>query len=693
MMLARLLAGWLLGCGAFADAATVDDARLRAAERDAANWITHGRTWSEQRFSPLAQIDAKNVARLGLAWSRPLDYERGVEATPLVVDGVMYLSGPWNVVYAFDAADGTPLWKYDPQVDRVRAAEGCCGPVNRGVAVWGGMVYVGTLDGRLLAMDAANGTLRWSVDIFIDDAPGRNITGAPRVVKGRVLIGNGGADMGARGYVSAYDARSGALAWRFFTVPGNPALDFENETLARAAKTWSGDEWWRWGGGGTVWDAMSYDPELDLLYIGVGNSSLYPRARRSPGGGDNLFVSSIVALRPDDGSYVWHFQLAPGEQWDYPATAQLVLIDAKFKGKPRKLLVQVPKHGFVYVLDRRNGKLLSAEKFTRVSWAERYDLASGRPVENPQADYSRNGKPTLVWPGVFGGHNWNPVSWNPRTGMLYFSETRLPSVYAMDPGVGLRERGRRYNTSLDMTAMPGNPQFMAEQANPQGSLIAWDVARARIAWQVEQTLPINGGTLSTAGNLVFHGTTDGRLVAYRADAGTKLWEARTFGAVQGGPVSYAVGGRQYIAAGIGWGGGHSAALADGGTRGGYRNASRITVWTLDAIGQLPAPQRFKGTIAPPPVTADEATLRQGLALYMTHCGYCHGAGSGGVPDLDYMSARTHAQFDNIVRGGLLSARGMPAFSAQLTQEETEAIRQFLAARAAQAVQAGAAHAR
>ncbi|MCG3169837.1 MAG: Quinohemoprotein alcohol dehydrogenase ADH IIB [Pseudomonadales bacterium] len=669
---------------AAADAGRVDDARLRTADEDPANWITHGRTWGEQRFSPLAQIDASNVGRLDLAWSQALEHERGVQTTPLVVDGVLYATGSWSVVYAFDAARGTALWKYDPQVDRVRAAEGCCGPVNRGVAVWGGMVYVGTLDGRLIALDAANGTPRWSADTFIDAAPGRNITGAPRVVKGRVLIGNGGADMGARGYVSAYDARSGELAWRFFTVPGNPALGFENATLAKAAMTWSGEEWWRWGGGGTVWDAMSYDPELDLLYIGVGNSSLFPRARRSPGGGDNLFVSSIVALRPDDGRYVWHFQLAPGEQWDYPATTQLVLIDTVFQGEQRKLLVQVPKHGFVYVLDRENGQLLSAEKFTRVTWASHYDLASGRPVENPEADYSRSGKPTLVWPGALGGHNWNPVSWNPRTGLLYFSETRMPSVFAMDPQVQLRERGRRYNTSLDMSAMLNNPAFMAEQANPRGSLIAWDVARARIAWQVEQPLPINGGTLSTAGNLVFHGATDGRLVAYRADSGEQLWEARTFGAVQGGPVSYAVDGRQYIAAGIGWGGGHSAALADGATLGGWRNASRIGVWTLDGQGVLPEPERFTGAIAAIPVTADEATLQRGVGLFMTHCGYCHGAGSGGVPDLNYMSKDTHARFEAIVRGGLLAARGMPAFAEQLSREEAEAIRQFLAARAAHA---------
>lgn len=669
-------------------AAHVDDARLRSADTDSANWIMHGRTYDEQRFSPLAQIDTASIGRLGLAWSRTLLNDRGMETTPLVVDGVMYVTESWSVVHAFDAATGKLLWTHDPQVERARAAGGCCGPVNRGVAAWGGMVFVGTLDGRLVALDAASGDERWGVDTFIDDAPGRNITGAPRVVKGRVLIGNGGADMGARGYVSAYDARTGELAWRFFTVPGNPALGFENDVMAMAAETWQGDEWWRWGGGGTVWDAMSYDPELDLLYIGVGNSSLYPRSRRSPGGGDNLFVSSIVALRPDDGSYVWHFQLAPGEQWDYPATAQLVLIDAEFDGRLRKLLVQMPKHGFVYVLDRASGKLLSAKPFTRVSWASGYDLATGRPIENPDADYSRHARATLVWPGVLGGHNWNPVSYNPQTGLLYFSETRMPTVFLMDPKLQFRERGRRYNNGLDMAAMADTPEFAAELARSKGSLVAWDVARKRIAWQVDQPLPINGGTLSTAGNLVFHGTTDGRLVAYRADDGEKLWEARAFGAIAGGPVSYAVNGRQYIAAGIGWGGGPSAALPDGGKLGGWRNSSRIAVWALDASGSLDPPESVGGMIAPPAVTVDSTTVQHGRVLFLTHCGYCHGAGSGGVPDLDYMRERTHADFDRIVRGGSLAVRGMPSFAEQLTRDEAEAIRQFLAAHAARTAAAG-----
>ena len=668
--------------------AAVDTARLLAADREPGNWMSHGRTYSEQRFSPLDQIDADNVARLGLAWSHTLDFDRGVEATPLVVDGVMYVTSSWSVVYAFDAATGKQLWQYDPAVKRAQAVEGCCGPVNRGVALWEGRVYVGTLDGRLIALDAASGREAWSVDTLIDHSRGYNITGAPRVVKGKVLIGNGGADMGARGYVSAYDARTGGMAWRFFTVPGDPARGFENAAMAMAAKTWSGDEWWKWGGGGTVWDAMSYDPELDLLYVGVGNSSMFPRARRSPEGGDNLFVSSIVALRPDSGEYVWHYQLAPAEQWDYPATTQLVLIDLPFRGEMRKLLVQVPKHGFVYVLDRVNGKLLSAEKFTRVSWAHGYDLETGRPIENPEADYSRTGRAALVYPGPLGGHNWNPVSWSPQTGLLYFSELQLPAVFKADNSVAFKERGRRYNIALDMNGMMDNPAFLAELQKPSGSLIAWDVAKAKIAWQVPQPLPANGGTLSTAGNLVFHGTADARLVAYAADTGKQLWEAHTWGGVQPGPVSYAVDGRQYIATGIGWGGGHGAVLPDGGKLAGLTNASRIAVYTLDARGELEPPEAFSGSIEPPPLSTTPEQIAQGAQLYMLHCGYCHGAGgsagSGGVPDLKYMSAQTHDEFLAIVRGGSRLQNGMPAFAEQLTKEEAEAVRAYLVVQARQA---------
>ncbi|QDX80189.1 PQQ-dependent dehydrogenase, methanol/ethanol family [Denitratisoma sp. DHT3] len=677
-----VLSGNLMAAGPTAPrAAAVDGARLVAADREPGNWMSHGRTYSEQRFSPLEQINDRNVSRLGLAWSQTLEFERGVEATPLMVDGALYITGAWSIVYAFDAETGKPLWKYDPKVDRAMVGNTCCGPVNRGVAVWQGKVYVGTLDGRLVAIDAATGKKTWET-LTVDPKRPYSITGAPRVVKGKVLIGNGGADMGVRGYVSAYDARSGKLVWRFYTVPGDPSKPFENKAMEMAAKTWRGDQWWTWGGGGTVWDAMSYDPELDLLYIGVGNAATWPRDLRSPGGGDNLFLSSIVALKPESGEYVWHYQLAPGEQWDYPATTQMVLADLMFQGEMRKVLVQAPKHGFVFVLDRTNGKLLSAEKFTQVNWASHYDLATGRPVENPVADYAKAEKPALQYPGPLGGHNWNPMSFNPKLGLLYFGELQMPNFYVMDRNAKYRERNRRWNTGLDMAPWVTDPSLGGEVAkHVRGSLIAWDVAAGRKAWQVEQLMPTNGGTLATAGNLVFHGTSDGRLVAYSADKGEKLWEYRTVSAIMGGPIAYRIKGRQYIATGIGWGGGHATGFPDGATAQGLKNVNRVVVFALDGKARLPAVPRLEQTIDPPPATASMEQIVRGGVLYMNHCGVCHGSGTGGVPNLDAMTPQTRREFMGIVLGGARQDKGMPAFHEQLSAEEVLAIQDFLVARA------------
>ncbi|HVJ30844.1 MAG TPA: PQQ-binding-like beta-propeller repeat protein, partial [Gammaproteobacteria bacterium] len=358
--------------------AAVDAARLVAADTEPGQWLSTGRTYDEQRFSPLTEIDASNVGELGLAWYGDFAVPRAQEATPLFVDGVLYVTTAWSNVKAYDARTGTPLWTYDAKVPREWGSRACCDVVNRGAAAWNGKVYVGTIDGRLLALDAANGQLTWEVDTLVRRDVAYTITGAPRVVKGKVIIGNGGAEYGVRGYVSAYDAETGALAWRFFTVPGDPKLGFENPLMESAARTWNG-EWWRLGGGGTVWDSMAYDAELDLLYIGTGNGSPWNQALRSPGGGDNLFLSSIIALKPDDGSYVWHYQTTPGESWDYTATQHIVVADLTLDGTQRRVVMQAPKNGFFYVLDAATGALLSADKFAAVNWASGVDLATGRP--------------------------------------------------------------------------------------------------------------------------------------------------------------------------------------------------------------------------------------------------------------------------------------------------------------------------
>ncbi|MEE3330041.1 MAG: PQQ-dependent dehydrogenase, methanol/ethanol family, partial [Myxococcota bacterium] len=380
------MVAFVLATSAQAERAAVDHARIVGAETEPGQWLSHGRTYDEQRYSPLTQIDVSNVGGLGLVWSFDVKTKRGLEATPIVVDGVMYVSGAWSVVFALDARTGALLWEHDPKVNRAVARAACCDVVNRGVAVWEGKVFVGTLDGRLVAIDAATGQSVWDT-MTVDPLQPYTITGAPRVVKGRVLIGNGGAEYGVRGYLSAYNADTGKLDWRFYTVPGNPANGFESEALERAAKTWSG-EWWKLGGGGTVWDSMAYDAELDLLYIGVGNGSPWNRRLRSPGGGDNLFLSSIVAVRPETGEYVWHYQVVPAETWDYTATQHMILADIEWQGAVRKVLMQAPKSGFFMIIDRETGEFLSAEPFAEVTWASHYDPVSGRPVENPGQDYA-----------------------------------------------------------------------------------------------------------------------------------------------------------------------------------------------------------------------------------------------------------------------------------------------------------------
>lgn len=391
----------VFGSAAQVDVAQVDGPRIMAADTEPGNWMSHGRTYDEQRYSPLDSINTQNVAQLGMAWTTKLDIDSGTEATPLVVDGVMYTTGAFSIVYALNAATGDMLWKYDPKVPAENLGQGCCGPVNRGVALWQGKVYVGSFDGRLIALDAVTGQPVWSVDTIINRSKSYTITGAPRIVKGKVLIGNGGAEFGVRGYVTAYDAETGKQVWRFYTVPGDPALPAETPALARAMKTWDGDGWVKWGGGGTVWDSMAYDPQLDLLYVGTGNGSPWNYQFRSNGKGDNLYVSSILALRPDTGEYVWHYQVTPQDQWDFTATQHMILADIKIDGRVRKVIMQAPKNGFFYVLDRASGALLSANNFVPVNWASGIDLQTGRPIFTGAADYAK--EPKVVQPSFLGG--------------------------------------------------------------------------------------------------------------------------------------------------------------------------------------------------------------------------------------------------------------------------------------------------
>ncbi len=657
--------------------------RIIAADAEPGQWLSHGRDYAEQRFSPLQKVNEQNVSALGLAWYLDLDYQRGVEATPLVADGVLYTTGSWSVVYAIDAASGKLLWKYDPQVPHAKLQQLCCDAVNRGVALWGDKVYVGTLDGYLVALDRASGKPVWRT-LTIEPGTAYSITGAPRVINGKVLIGNGGAEFGVRGYVSAYAAATGELVWRFYTVPGNPADGFESVAMERAAKSWHGGDWWTAGGGGTVWDSMAYDPELDLVYIGVGNGSPWSRRARSTAGGDNLFLSSIVALHAATGEYAWHYQTTPGDAWDYTATQHLILADIELDGRPRKVLMQAPKNGFFYVLDRATGELLSAKHFVPINWAGGIDPQTGRPILAENAWYET---PRFTIPGPAGAHNWQPMSYSPLSGLVYIPAQQSPHVYADDPEYVFH--AGYWNTGLEwaLAAAPEEPAALrAAGAHVWGKLLAWDPRRQQAAWTIERALPWGGGVLSTAGNLVFQGLPTGEFQAYRADNGELLWSFDTQTGVFAGPVSYAVGGEQFIAVSAGWGsiialiGGEAIASLE------MQNRSRVLAFKLGGEARLPPVTAAAARPPPalPEIATPPETVARGKLVYYDRCNMCHGDGavSGGLnPDLRYADASVHARWDAIVLDGERRTQGMPAYRGVISPADSRAIQAYVVSRA------------
>ncbi|MQA92088.1 MAG: PQQ-dependent dehydrogenase, methanol/ethanol family [Gemmatimonas sp.] len=629
-------------------------------------WPVHGGTHAEARFSPLDEINADNVHRLGLAWSFDTGMDRGHEATPIMVDGTLYTTGSWSVVFAVDARTGERRWSWDPQVDRERGRLACCDVVNRGVAVSEGKVFVGILDGRLAALDAESGEVVWEV-VTVDQSKDYTITGAPRVVDGKVIIGNGGAEYGVRGYVSAYDIDTGELVWRTYIVPGDPSEPFESPAIEAAAATWTGN-WWEYGGGGTAWDGMAYDPELDLLYIGTGNGSPWNQQIRSPEGGDNLYLSSIIALRPSTGELVWHYQTTPGETWDYTATQPIILADLEIDGEPRQVLMQAPKNGFFYVLDRTNGEFISAEAYVPINWATGVDLETGRPIEVPESRYLEH--PIYVQPGPLGGHNWHPMSFNPETGLVYIPAQVNNSAYA-------HQEDFEYQTGVWNTGQGEAENPRGERIEPSGHLLAWDPVAQEERWRVEYDDMWNGGTLTTAGNLVFHGTSDWRFVAYRADTGEKLWEIAPPSGVIGGPISYELDGTQYIAVMAGWGGVYGLRT------GGRGSTGQLLVFRLDGSTPLDAAAPSNVTRPAPspiPVAATDETVAEGEALYARWCASCHGAdavGGGVIPDLRYAEPDVYDQFEQIARDGTRAQRGMPTFAAWLSSEEVNSIRAYV----------------
>jgi PQQ-dependent dehydrogenase (methanol/ethanol family) len=648
-----------------------------AATPEEGDWPLHGRTHDEQRHSPLAQVNRDNVAKLGLAWSQDMGTRRGLEATPIVVGGRLYVTGTWSVVHAFEAATGEPLWRFDPQVPKWKGRYACCDVVNRGVAYAQGRIFVGTIDGRLIALDARTGEKLWDTVTVDPDQP-YTITGAPRVVQDMVVVGNGGADLAVRGHFSAYDQTTGALRWRFYTVPASKDGPHEHPELEMAAKTWSRDSMWASGLGGTVWDAFVYDPELDLLYAGVGNSSVYDRAVRSPGGGDNLFLTSILALRPDTGRLVWHYQTTPAESWDYTATQPMILADLEISGRTRKVLMQAPKNGFFYVLDRATGELLSAEPYVHTSWATHVDMQTGRPVERPEADWSKQMR--MVSPGPPGGHNWHPMSFSPETGLVYVPTSS--NVYSYYPEKDFELKPATWNTSEDMNQLHVDLENWADTLNTCAptQLVAWDPVAGAPRWRVEHSEAVPAGVLSTAGGLVFQAT--GRhFRAYDDRDGTLLWDVETSVGIMAPPISYALDGVQYIAVVGGLGGSHGGHF----TRTKTLNEGRVFAFRLGGDAPMPAatPKPAFAVRYRPEQLPDEASVDRGRALYARNCFRCHGVGAvthGMYTDLRGATPEVHAHWRDIVLGGTRQSNGMPGFADLLSEQDADDIEAYVVAR-------------
>ena len=694
---APMLTLGILGLWGCADAG-VDAAMLTNAADDDANWITYGRDYAEQRFSPLDQIRSDNVSELGLEWFADMDTARGQEATPIVIDGKLYVTTAWSKVKAFDAATGEPLWEYDPEVPGETGVKACCDVVNRGLAAWGDSLFLGTLDGRLVSLNRDTGTVEWEV-VTVDQDQSYTITGAPRVIDGRVIIGNGGAEFGVRGYVGAYDAETGEQLWRFYTVPDGTEDGESADYLQEAAATWNtevlaGSD--AIGGGGTVWDAMAYDAELNLLYIGVGNGSPWNRAYRSPGedgrgDGDNLYLSSIVAIRPDTGEYVWHYQTTPGETWDFTATQHIMLADMEIDGEERQVLMQAPKNGFFYVLDRATGEFISAENYVPVNWASGIDPETGRPIENPEMRIDQTGQPALVTPGALGGHNWHPMAYHPGENLVYIPAFEAAMLFAPEPD-WKPDRTRGLNVGVDFGAggdLPPDLGFRRAVAETlKGMLVAWDPVAQVARWSVEHPGPWNGGVLATGGGLVFQGTAGSEFNAYDASTGEKLWSFAAQTGVVAPPITYTVNGEQYVAVLAGWGGIY-ALTVDGALiedLAPVRNISRLLVFKLGAAGELPPePVLAALPLDPPASRASADVIALGGRTYARYCGICHGSGAVGstvLPDLRRSGALSNPRtWSAVVSDGILADNGMVGFAESLNEDEVDAIRAYVIHRA------------
>lgn len=657
-----------------------------------ADWAQHGLDATEQRFSPLADVTPATIGRLGLAWSLDLPDEGGLEATPLEVQGTLYFSGSFGKVYAVDAVTGKERWTFDPAATQADPAAALrMYGVNRGVAFWEGKVYVATRDGRMIALDAGTGKPVWTTHFILPDTHGTS-TGAPRVFNGKVIIGNSGSEFGVRGYVTTMDANTGKVLWRFYTVPGDPSKPFEDKAMAMAASTWAG-QWWKYGGGGTPWNGITYDAANNQVLIGTGNGTPYNWKYRAPPGKDNLFLSSVVAVDADSGQYKWHYQYNPRESWDWKATSEIILARLNIGGKDRDVMMQAPSNGFFYVIDRTNGKLISAEKYGKATWADHIDLETGRPVERPGIRYE-NG-PTTIYPSSAGAHSWQASAYSPQTGLIYIPYTQIGMTFSpSELQESLVENDldkNRWRSGVDMMPYidPNDP------ADGKGALVAWDPVAGKQRWRFTHKVSAVSGTLVTKGGVVFQGNLLGELFGLDATTGKQLWQFRTGLGIIAPPISYSVGGRQYVSILVGPGGG----IGEGGFPGiaqGWKyglQPRRLLTFTLDGkarLPQTPPPDHSLTPVDNPKVELDPTRVMKGIVAYHQNCTFCHGAevdaSGGGAPDLrESGMAYDLPSLMQVVRDGVLMGRGMPRF-ADLSDSDVENIFQYIRSEARKAAQ-------
>ena len=649
----------------------VTDARVLAESDSGEHWFTKGGSFRGDHYSPLDQVNAGNVRELGLAWATELPIPDGTPTTPIVVDGVIYIGGAYSRVVAMDASDGRIIWTYDPDMKSVFAVNpqlSWISRANRGVAVWGGMVFVATADCRLIGIDAGTGEHQWTEQVC-DNDQGYSISDSPYVGGGKVFIGNAGSESeeNNRGYVTAHDPATGAEIWRFYIVPSH--IEEENDTpaLKMAAKTWTGDTLQTVGGGGNAWNEMTYDAESNQLFFGTSGSARYDYPSRSPEGGDNLFLSSIVAVNADTGEYNWHYQTVTEDSWDYNATMNIVVADVRIEGEDRETVLIAPKNGFHYALDRHNGELLTAGKYAKVNWAKGINMETGRPDYDPAAEYwnAEDGEKIYFWPNFWGAHNWNPMAFHPGLGLTYIPVIDLPSE--------IDNQGNSEDVVM-ITEIDGQP-------HAPGKLVAIDPASQGIRWSVDHPLPYNGGIMATGGNLVFQGNSEGEFVAYAADTGTELWSVQTGSAINASPASHALDGTQYIVVPIGLAGGLQYRYPEMHATERKQGPIRMMAFALGADAALvtdvadypPLPEQ-------PELEATTEEIAIGEELYSAACRSCHGGEAaarfgGSVPDLRYANAETHATWHAIVVGGSRAANGMP--SIEIPVEESEAIRNYV----------------